>query len=362
MKILIIEDKREDVLEIEDHAKDNGWEIEIQNFQDGIAIIDTFNPDVIVLDRKDEIKPDDARGETIFDMIWKDKFRPTIVFSGMAENFEIDPKYANWAVEPLFSRIKKGDEAPVIEQLDKLEKVAPVLSHMRSELNEALIVSASALSLVGKLPDEIPDDVIKYLFANRIEQYFQTTSVFEQELPSWFQYIVPPISSHLLVGDILEDTADEEDSEKRYAIVLSPSCDIARMEEDSTILIAHSDDFSTIDSDFKTTREKGCTKYNNRKTRIMSILNQGFDRSRLYLPAISNIFPNICFNMKNIETISLNKVEWKAKTPTAGKVWIRKASLSSPFRERVAWAYLSTACRPGVPTLNVSDWTDDMFK
>lgn len=364
MKILIIEDKREDVREIEDHAKEKEWEIRVESFQNGVALIDSFNPDVVVLDRKDDLDSDDKRGEGIFNLIWKDKFRPTIVFSGMAESFEIAPKYAKWAAEPLFTRISKGDEAPVIDQLDKLEKVAPVLSVMRLELNEALIVSASALTKIGSLTSRISDEVMKYLFANRVEQYFQAKA-FDESLPAWFQYTYPPISSHLLTGDIMESVNVDAEGQHDYLLILTPSCDMAN--SDSTyILAAHSANFSCIDDAYSVkydiTKRKEKEKSISRANKVKSIMNSGFKGSKVFLPAIHDVLPNLCFDMKQIETIPLNQLEYVASSATADKKWIRKASLASPYRERVTWAYLSTACRPGVPTLNVDEWVEEIFK
>ena len=43
------------------------------------------------------------------------------------------------------------------------------------------------------------------------------------------------------------------------------------------------------------------------------------------------------------------------------KPFLRVASIDSPFREMVAWAYLHTACRPGLPDRDFKAWRDEII-
>ena len=36
-------------------------------------------------------------------------------------------------------------------------------------------------------------------------------------------------------------------------------------------------------------------------------------------------------------------------------------SLSSPYCERLVWAYMQNACRPGVPSLDVQRWAEKLI-
>ena len=42
--------------------------------------------------------------------------------------------------------------------------------------------------------------------------------------------------------------------------------------------------------------------------------------------------------------------------------YVRVASVDSPFREMVAWAYMQVAARPGLPERNWDAWADEVFQ
>jgi hypothetical protein len=44
-----------------------------------------------------------------------------------------------------------------------------------------------------------------------------------------------------------------------------------------------------------------------------------------------------------------------------GKEYVRIASVDSPFRELVSWAYMSDASRPGVPDCDFDKWRDEIL-
>lgn len=43
------------------------------------------------------------------------------------------------------------------------------------------------------------------------------------------------------------------------------------------------------------------------------------------------------------------------------KPFLRIASIDSPFRELIAWAYLNTACRPGLPDRDFNSWCNEVI-
>jgi len=366
MRLLIIEDKADDVRGILDHAEERGWENKQLDFREAILAIDEYDPDVIVLDMKDDETQDEHCGGNIFKLIWKNRFRPTIIFSGLADSFVIDdPEIQELAKDPLFVSIPKGDEAPVIAKLDYLADIVPSISRLRQKLNTALIASADAINAIKTASSGISQEVLDYLFASRITQFLQAP-VFEQKLPAWVQYIFPPMGEHLLVGDILStktilESEGEQKESIQFAIVLSPSCDLARADSDTKVLVTHATKFSSIDSAYTNNFSKDEKKYKDRRERMGKVLNQGFSGSKLYLPAITGVFPDLCFDMKDIDIIRLGDIATSADKKSEGQSWERIASLASPYRERAVWAYLSTACRPGVPTLDTDGWVDKIY-
>lgn len=366
MKVLIIEDKADDVRGILDHAVGKGWEAKQLGFEDGLHEMDSFNPDVVVLDMKDDVTQNDQYGVSIFSIIWKIKFRPTIVFSGLSESFAIeDEATRDLAREPLFVRIPKGDEDPVIRHLDYLADIVPSITHMRERLNTALIMSAGAITTIKSASSRTSEKVLDYLFSSRITQFFEA-EVPGEKLPAWTQFVSPPISEQLLTGDILRSCKDgaSADDSVYYAIVLTPSCDLARAEKKACVLIAQSCEFSSIDGSFGNTFRMGTDKYNKRRDRMGKIMNRGYDNSKLYLPALKGVFPHLCFDMKKVKLTTVGDIQCASTLDIRenSPKWIRLASLASPYRERASWAYMHTACRPGVPTIDTDSWVDEIFQ
>ena len=362
MRIMAVEDKETDILRIIDYAKEKEWELKIYSFKDCMREVDSFDPDVIILDLKDDGIPDETAGETIFSTIWKTRFRPTIIFSGYADSLYIDDlalgEFAEYLKSPLFEAIIKGDEQPVINKLEYLADVVPSITRLRNKLNLALMTSASAIEIIKSVPN---GEVQDYLLTSRILQYFQEP-VFDVELPAMVHYVYPPIGNHLMIGDILRKKIKDEKSNNVdiFSIVLTPSCDLARPREDMAVLVAKSGLLSSIDDSFDQKYDKGSSKYDKRIGRIKTILNSGFKNSYVYLPALPGVLPHLCFDVKKLDLVSIKEIRCQIDDEEAN-VWIRVASLASPFRERIAWAYLNTAGRPGVPAVDTINWADGFF-
>ena len=60
--------------------------------------------------------------------------------------------------------------------------------------------------------------------------------------------------------------------------------------------------------------------------------------------------------LKDLELILLERINGE------GKTFERVASIDSPFRELVAWAYMQVACRPGLPDRDTETWSEEIVK
>ena len=144
MKVLMIEDNTDDIAGIIDYCMEQGWEQENKSFEEGLAYIEEYNPDVIVLDLQD--KADDCfPGSSILDKIWNKSFRPVCVFSGQIVNAAIIKE--NYT-SPLVCFVNKGDEAPVIEYLSKIEPYTSSITKMQKKMHEAFRRSFDVLQYV----------------------------------------------------------------------------------------------------------------------------------------------------------------------------------------------------------------------
>ena len=52
----------------------------------------------------------------------------------------------------------------------------------------------------------------------------------------------------------------------------------------------------------------------------------------------------------------------KSAARDSGRPFLRIASIDSPFRELVAWAYLQIACRPSLPDRDFDSWRDEIVE
>ena len=50
----------------------------------------------------------------------------------------------------------------------------------------------------------------------------------EQVLAGWEQYLFPPVSDDILLGDVLKDAEGKDDDPTLFRVVLTPSCDLVR--------------------------------------------------------------------------------------------------------------------------------------
>ena len=142
MKIFLVEDKLEDIQGILDYCEEHDHTTEVCQFKDTIARLESFDPDIIILDLQNNTEEYD--GCPALDHLWKSNFRPTCVFSGQIVEALIDE--ADYK-SPLVCFVTKGDEKPVIQFIEEIASFAVSISAMRHETNNAMRKSFEFLEL-----------------------------------------------------------------------------------------------------------------------------------------------------------------------------------------------------------------------
>ena len=357
MKVLIIDDRPEAVRGIKDHCDDNGWECKPISFDRFDSEFSEFNPDAIVLDWKDDASGN-LEGNALLEKIWESGFKPVIIFSGYAELITLDKKYTS---SNLVKIQPKGDEEPVINYLDTIEKFVPTISTLKHDFNEALIEALNSIVPMSKT-DDITDKVMRFIFAKRVSNYFDEDCG-EETPPPWIQYICPPIAKSLCVCDVIKKipaTTEEllEIGEPdEYRVILTPSCDMAQHKV-SNILCAKCYEKTAFHS--MGTAE---TPKPRNLDRIKSFLNTGYNNSFVSLPGLPESIPYLAVNLKQLEFIPLEKIALNSKGITPEQhSYFRVASIDSPFREQLVWAYMLISCRPGMPDRNMELWAKELMK
>lgn len=342
MKVLMIEDNVEDIEGIIDYCKEQRWEQETKSFDEGLRYIEEYDPDIIVLDLQDKVD-DSFPGSSILDIIWNKSFRPVCIFSGQIVNASVDgEKYPS----PLIYFVNKGDETPVKKYLSKIEPYTSSIKKMQKKMHEAFRRSFDVLQYVFQ--DEIQDEnIIAYLCNSRMRDSF-SFELQDTKLPAWGQYIYPSLSENLLTGDVI--CLDDEFNNKAlydrtYYVIISQSCDIIN-NRIPRVLVA-----KCVDTKILYERLSLSTKVDKARNRMHSILNAGYQDNLFILPSFGQILPDLVVDMKDISTIEFDDM---------GK-YKKIVSLSSPYCERLVWAYMQNACRPGVPSLDVQRWAEKLI-
>lgn len=342
MKVLMIEDNTDDIAGIIDYCAEQGWEQENKSFEKGLAYIEEYNPDIIVLDLQD--KADDCfPGSSILDKIWNKSFRPVCVFSGQIVNASVDiEKYPS----PLIRFISKGDEDPVKEYLSQIAPYTQIIKEMQEKMHEAFRRSFDVLKYVFQ--DGIQDEnIIAYLCNCRMKDSF-SLELKESTLPAWGQYIYPSLSENLRTGDVIcldDDFKNKAPQDRTYYVIISQSCDI-KTKRIPRVLTA-----KCVDTKILYDRLSLSTKVDKARSKMRSILNAGYQDNLFILPSFGEILPDLVVDMKDISTIEFDDM---------GK-YKKIISLSSPYCERLVWAYMQNACRPGVPSLDVQRWAEKLI-
>lgn len=345
MKILFVEDQESDIQGIMDYCEEKEYLYEHKKFDVGIAYIEEYDPDILILDLKNNAS-NDFDGCDILDKAWEHHFRPTCVFSGQITDSTVElEKYRS----PLVAFIDKGDETPVKEFIDKMEPYVSCIRQVRNETNIAMRKSFDFFDLAMK--DGITDpNVISALCGNRMKTYFDN-EMGQKDFPIWSQYIYPTLNESFSTGDIitLKNCAPNTAIQKKFFIILSQSCDIAHSKINE-VLVAKCYDIKL----FLRKRNIGEGQYEIRsEDEVKTILNTGFCNELFPLPGIDSVIPDVAVNLKELKLIPVAQL---------GSSYQKIASLSSPYKERLIWAYMQTACRPGVPDLDIEKWCDSLLQ
>ena len=337
----MIEDNRDSIEGIIDYCNDKEYEVRHVGFEDGLAQIESFDPDIVIADLQDP--HGEYGGCKIIDNIWNKRFRPICIFSGMLEESAIETeKYKS----PLIRFIKKGKEAPVKKYIEEVAKHAGLIRSIQDRTHEAMRKAFDVIEFTDE--DNITDEaIITYLCHSRIREYFSKETE-EKSYPVWSQYVYPVLSELFSTGDIVcsNEYQDAVAKGNKHYIILSQSCDLAQ-NKISNVLVAkcHGIDRYVVKS-FKKPKEL------KEKSVLKSELNMGYSFNLFPLPELKGVIPDMVVDLRDLEIIKYEDLKTK---------YIKKVSLSSPYKERLVWAYMQSACRPGVPNLLVDQWIDRIY-
>ena len=354
LKLLFIEDDQEAIKPVLRLINEKKKDVccEVSEFKNAEEKIVSFHPDIVVLDLRLEgafSAETKLEGFNTRNFIWNQRFCPIIIYSGVIEIYEndCDP-------HPFEKGIKKGANSPQ-EVLDAICEFLPHVNALKEAESEIRHSFSSAMRDVAPYAFEsFADDTqrinetIKRSGRRRLAALMDEFSIDGTVLASWEQYLFPPICDNTQMGDILKDINANDQDPTSFRVVLTPSCDLVasggRKPKVCNVLVAKC--CSIKDAQEIVTMNK---------KNLRSVLTQGYSGSVIPFPGLKNRIPTMVAKLRDLELIPVEDIN------TSNGPFLRIASLDSPFRELIAWAYLQTAGRPGLPERDFDSWRDEIM-
>ena len=359
LRILFIDDEPESVAEAIHSLEENisGLEHCTRNFEDGIDSIGSAPPDVVVLDIwKGNPQTSEANGSHVLDIIWDQQFCPVIIYSADPRIISQDQRYNH----PLIRIVTKGSGSDVVI----LDAVTALQPHVKALKEGAeTIRKAFARAMRDVAPDVFANfedenkraDIIVRAGRRRVAALMDEPLPQESSLASWEQYLCPPISSSPQLGDILRMSNASSNDPACYRVILTPSCDLVsssdRKPKATQVLVAKCCSMK------EGLRRIGLHSNSTKDITKHAVLSQGFFNAIIPFPGLPTKIPTMAANLRKLELIPFDKIG-----STESTEFLRIASIDSPFRELIAWAYLQISCRPGLPERDLQSWAEEIIE
>lgn len=354
MKVLFVDDDRDSIESVEeelDGIKDirHKW----TSFSEVESRIEAFRPDVIILDLFiGGPQEEQAAGRDTLSIVWHDHFCPVVVYSADPSIIDDNDLYRE---HPFIKTIKKGSGSEE-RAVAAIRGFRPVVDRLRSVQEEARKEFSIALRDVARYVSSEDDAVavIDRAARRRLAALLDDAATAGRQLDAWEQYVFPPVSNDdIQLGDILR-LKDGDQEPQSYRVVLTPSCDLVRSSGRSAkvedVLVARCFPVAEVPSMIGLANELSEAV---NKTQFREILSVGYGRSIIIFPALGELIPSMAANLKDLQLIPIEEIGANNENDTKYEV---VASVDSPFRETVAWAYIQTAARPGLPDRDIESW------
>jgi CTP synthase len=358
MLLLFIEDEPSSVEPVLNLIKREqaDMQCEVWGFGEAEDKIASRRPDIVILDLLVGSASDpDPQGLNTRDFIWSQHFCPIVVYSAMPGIHD-----DNYPPHPFVKSIQKGSgsQQQVLEALQELRPQVEALKEAEEHIRHSF--SCAMRDVAPYAFDTFTDaaqrsETIKRSGRRRLAALMDDLAASGDRLASWEQYLSPPIGSNIKLGDILREKDGKDDDPAAFRVVLTPSCDLVTSGDGKlkvkNVLVACC-----------CSMKKGLshTSLNNMKptklaTRLSdTVLSRGYFEAIIPFPCLEGRIPTMAADLRDLKFIRVDKIGISNKT------FLRVASVDSPFRELIAWAYLQIACRPGLPERDFNSWADEI--
>jgi len=184
------------------------------------------------------------------------------------------------------------------------------------------------------------------------------TLIGNRKMVSWEQYLIPAMGESPLTADVIRKRDEQWDDPTAYRLVLTPSCDLVKGQCEPTLIAACCEGTARLAKKLSLSLTAN-KQVKDAEAVISKALTAGVFAGFLPLPGFPSHFPVMVANLKGLEVI-----KWESVGPIDSTThdFVRVASIDSPFREQVAWAYLTTSARPGMPDRDLKPWAVEVVK
>ena len=356
LSVLFVEDDKEAIITILDRIDqdESGIEHCVCDFHEAEEKIRSLRPDIVVLDLfEGPLNEENNRGSEHLNFIWEKQFCPVIVHTGLPDALE---GYEN----PFVQVLKKGgsSEEEVLKAISRFEPHVQALKDTEDYIRDSLSfamrdIAPFAFDTFSQV--EQRNDAIRRAGRRRLAAMMDEYLGNSQLLASWEQYLCPPLSNDILLGDILREADKDVNDPTSFRVVLTPSCDLAsggnRIRNVCKVLVAKC---SSTKSGFEHTIMKDWKPSQLKKRLRSTVLSRGYIEAIMPFPELKGRFPSMVANLRELELIPICDIK------PDGHKFIRVASLDSPFRELVSWVYIQVTGRLGLPDRDLDPWRDDI--
>lgn len=359
LKVLFIEDEPASVETVVEEIKHKLRDVEckVEGFQAAESLLESFSPDIVILDIfKGPVQDHETAGLAVYDSIWNKCFCPLVIYSACPDDISEDVEE-----HPFIELVQKGanSEARVISHikafLPHVEALNQVQSSIREHVNRELKNTAP---LVFQTITDTKKRKAVFVRAARRRIAAMMDQPSGETLACWEQYLYPPVGSNLMTGDIIRKKTGDTNTPENYFIVLTPSCDLvgsgARTPNIESVLVARCTKIESVLRDAGIDRH---TREDRFKEKLLILLARGYGSLCLPLPELPGVFPPMTAELKNLQLIDLHLIG-----EGDGCEYCRVASVDSPFREMITWAYLQVTGRPGLPDRDFNQWADSIYR
>ncbi len=231
--------------------------------------------------------------------------------------------------EPHIAALKEAEESVRRSFSEAMRDLAPV-----------------ALGATGK----VNADTIRRAGRRRLAALMDEPAADGESPAAWEQYLFPPVSEDFLLGDVLKKRDAEDPA--AYRVVLTPSCDmVASGEREPKVQEIFVAKCCSMQQALEQIGRAGIGRRRIERDLPNNMLDPGYMSPVIPFPRLNGQIPQMAANLRQLELIPFDKLN---------DDYERKASIDSPFREMVAWAYLQTAARPGLPDRDTAKWATEI--